>query len=329
MSTSSRLNPPALIDTAACVRSNDWACAACAATCPNDAIELTEGGARVSVADCTGCGACVTACPASAISAETVRIQRADGACYLACHEAGGASPCLAGLEPEDVLASLQAGDSRIDLYTGQCDTCPVAPESRVAESVDALRAAAQVSGLGLPVTRFSDRPAPSATRQVAIDRRQLFAVLPPDAPAATGNRGAPQVRESFIAALGHRSWHPLYPRPRVCEDASGRSTCTGCRACVSACPTRALSALDVGASFSLSVEPSDCVGCGICVETCPVDALSLVCDFAPPPPVITQVFAAHCERCNRPLYPGETTLCTSCDSRAAIAADVWSQLDG
>lgn len=50
------------------------------------------------------------------------------------------------------------------------------------------------------------------------------------------------------------------------------REECTGCEACVSACPVEAISIVDGKAKVSAD----DCVDCGACVGECPVEAISL-----------------------------------------------------
>jgi Fe-S-cluster-containing hydrogenase component 2 len=49
------------------------------------------------------------------------------------------------------------------------------------------------------------------------------------------------------------------------------QDTCVGCEACVSVCPTSAISVNDGKAS----VDEDVCVECGACVSTCPVGAIS------------------------------------------------------
>lgn len=46
--------------------------------------------------------------------------------------------------------------------------------------------------------------------------------------------------------------------------------TCTGCEACVAACPTNAISMVDGKAKISEA-----CVDCGSCVEACPTQSIS------------------------------------------------------
>jgi ferredoxin len=49
---------------------------------------------------------------------------------------------------------------------------------------------------------------------------------------------------------------------------------CTGCRACVEACPFGALEFDERGAK--VRVRPGDCYGCGVCRHACPAEALYL-----------------------------------------------------
>ena len=44
-------------------------CEACVATCPLDAIAMTDSVAVVDATTCSDCGACVDACPSEAITA--------------------------------------------------------------------------------------------------------------------------------------------------------------------------------------------------------------------------------------------------------------------
>ncbi len=48
---------------------------------------------------------------------------------------------------------------------------------------------------------------------------------------------------------------------------------CTGCEACVDACPTEAINMID-GKAF---VTVDECTDCEACVEECPEDAIEMV----------------------------------------------------
>jgi len=52
---------------------------------------------------------------------------------------------------------------------------------------------------------------------------------------------------------------------------------CVGCRMCVDACPSYALSAKLNGTILKISLNAEQCYGCGVCVDICPFNALELV----------------------------------------------------
>ena len=47
---------------------------------------------------------------------------------------------------------------------------------------------------------------------------------------------------------------------------------CTGCEACVDACPAEAIKMADGKAV----VDADACVDCGVCVDECPVEAIEM-----------------------------------------------------
>ncbi len=50
------------------------------------------------------------------------------------------------------------------------------------------------------------------------------------------------------------------------------KELCTGCEACVEACP---VDAIKMEGEVAL-VDPEECTGCEACVEECPVEAISM-----------------------------------------------------
>ena len=59
---------------------------------------------------------------------------------------------------------------------------------------------------------------------------------------------------------------------PRTMAVTIDKEKCTGCGACVDACPVDALELADDKAK----VDPETCIDCGTCVDECPVEAITL-----------------------------------------------------
>ena len=59
---------------------------------------------------------------------------------------------------------------------------------------------------------------------------------------------------------------------PRTMAVTIDKEKCTGCGACVDACPVDALKLVEDKAT----VDPDTCIDCGTCVDECPVEAIEL-----------------------------------------------------
>lgn len=51
------------------------------------------------------------------------------------------------------------------------------------------------------------------------------------------------------------------------------KEKCTGCGACIDACPLEAIEMQDDGLAH---IDESTCGDCGACVDVCPVDAITM-----------------------------------------------------
>ena len=99
---------------------------------------------------------------------------------------------------------------------------------------------------------------------------------------------------EALIAQRRFASLHPIHTTnfmPRVEEAA-----CSGCGACVSACPIEAMSLVSANDPHAplrrrAKVDESICLGCGVCVRACRRGGLSL---RPRPARVVTPVSSAH-----------------------------------
>ena len=83
------------------------------------------------------------------------------------------------------------------------------------------------------------------------------------------------------------------------------KDKCTLCLACVSACPSNALS--DNPQSPQLRLTEKNCVQCGLCVKTCPEKAISLqprllLTPARKEPRVLNEAQPYGCVRCGKPF---------------------------
>ncbi len=99
---------------------------------------------------------------------------------------------------------------------------------------------------------------------------------------------------EAMIAARRFAVLHPIHTTGFL--PAADPAKCTGCGACVNACPIEAVGLVSANDPRSpkrkkARVDESICLGCGVCVRACPTGALALA---ARAERVITPVNSAH-----------------------------------
>lgn len=81
----------------------------------------------------------------------------------------------------------------------------------------------------------------------------------------------------------------PIAPRYRgrfvlVREPETGELRCTGCKACVQACPGRCIEVTAENRKVATyRIELEKCLYCGLCVESCPFEALGMLQETVAP----------------------------------------------
>lgn len=279
-------------------RAGKIGCSRCLDHCPTGAIVAAGDHVAIDPMICAGCGACAALCPSGAITGEApplgsvlgrmrvlARTYRAAGgsAPRLLVHDAHGAGmirlaarfgrglpaevipmelPVVSGFGHAEMLAALAQGFAEVAvLLAPTTERDALASELALAQAIagpgrlalldqsdpdalaDALRAGAVAPPLAVPVLPMGNRR--QVTRLAALALR-LEAGAPVALPA-----GAP------------------YGAVRVDTDA-----CTLCLACVSLCPSGALT--DNPDRPQLRFQEDACLQCGICAAACPERAIAL-----------------------------------------------------
>lgn len=327
-------------DLCAHSRSKITGCTRCLDLCPTGAITPDGDHVAIDPAICAGCGQCAAACPTGAAAYALppvdalMRRLRTLVTTYLA---AGGRDPVILlhdadhGLPLIDALARFGAGLPANVLPLQVNEITQVGPEflaSALAWGASEIaflgRARPKHDLLGLQRV-IATAGAIAAGLGYGTETIRLIETDDPDALADALRRAAPPrpVREpaTFLPMGSKRGLlemaflelHATAPAPvdsipleagaPFGKAAVDPASCTLCLACVSACPTAALT--DNPDRPQLAFTESLCVQCGLCAQTCPEDAITLVpqLDFVAwrePKRIAKEEEPFHCTSCGK-----------------------------
>ena len=292
-------------------RSGITGCTRCLDLCPTGAITPNGNAVVIDANICAGCGSCASVCPTGAASYSLPAadaLMRRLRTLLQAFHKAGGSKAIVLFHDGEhgdamiDALARFGAGLPANVLPLRVNEVTQLGPEALAAvfayggtgaavltrakpkHDITALRRAAELSGtvvaalgFGEGVVRIVETDDPDQLR-VMLDAAAVGVAT--QKPASFVPRGAKRsvlettFRELHLAAPLAVEVVPLGPGApfgKVNLDVEG---CTLCHACVTACPTGALS--DNPDRAMLRFTESLCVQCGLCENTCPEHVITL-----------------------------------------------------
>jgi ferredoxin len=329
-------------DLCAHSRSKIVGCHRCLDLCPAGAITPNGDHVAIDARICAGCGQCAAACPTGAASyalPPADALMRKLRLLLSTYREAGGDNPIVLlhdedhGAELIDALARHGDGLPAQVLPLAVNEVTQVGLEAvaaafaygasalrfllraRPRHDIEGLRKTIALSepimsGLGLAGSRVTaietDDP------DVLGDALRTIAVLPPTPrPASFAPVGAKRdVMRFALRELQRAAPAPVDVIPLPADAPFGAvevnvAACTLCLACVSACPTGALSA-DTERPMLRFAEDA-CVQCGLCKATCPEKVISLrpQLDFRAPTAaarVLKEEAPFECIRCGKPF---------------------------
>jgi ferredoxin len=329
-------------DLCAHARSGIVGCRRCLDLCPTGAIAPNGDHVAIDAVICAGCGQCAAACPTGAASyalPQSDALLRKLRTLLLAYREAGGKQPVLLFHDGEHGAAIIEAlaryGDglpanvlpvqlnemTQVGLEAmaaafayGACAVrmlIRAKPRHDIAGLYQTIALAAPIlAGLGFDGARVAtiETDDPDALGSALRAIAPMDGVAKPASFAAVG-------RKRDVVRLALRELHAAAPAPTdiiaLPEDspfgtvAVNVEGCTLCLACVTVCPTGALS--DDPEKPMLRFAEDACVQCGLCQATCPekVIALKPQIDFRSATAdkrVIKQEEPYVCIRCGKPF---------------------------
>lgn len=327
-------------DLCAHSRNKITGCTRCLDLCPTGAITPDGDHVAIDPAVCAGCGQCAAACPTGAAAYALppvdalLRRLRALLTTYAA---AGGSGAVLLihdgdhGLPLIDAVARFGAGLPAHVLPLQVNEITQAGPEVFAAaiaygaagvavlgrakpkhdllgltRTLDTTRTITQALGYGADVVRLIETDDPD---RLAEALAVPFAGTPSPKPSTF----LPMGTKRGLLELSFLELHAAAPTPvdRIALDKGAPfgkaevdlAACTLCLACVSACPTAALS--DNPDKPMLRFTESLCVQCGLCEQTCPEDAIALMpqLDFVAwqePRRIVKEEEPFHCTTCNK-----------------------------
>jgi ferredoxin len=323
-------------------RSNIVGCHRCLDLCPAGAIAPAGEHVTIDAAICAGCGQCAAACPTGAAGyamPPADALMRRLRTLLTVYREAGGRTPALLFHDDEHGGALIDALARHGDGLPA--DVLPVQVNEVTQVGLETMAAA---FAYGAAAVRFVLRSKPrhdmaGLMRTITLAETILaglgfggarLGTIDTDDPFALGERlrdleldGGVARPASFqpdgpkrdVLRLALRELHRVAPSPvdvialpadapfgAVEIDVEG---CTLCLACVSACPTGALT--DDPERPMLRFAEDACVQCGLCKATCPEKVISLVprIDFraaTAPSRVLKEEEPFPCIRCGKPF---------------------------
>lgn len=331
-------------DAALCAhsRSGITGCTRCLDLCPTGAIAPDGNAVAIDANVCAGCGACASVCPTGAASyslPSADALMRRLRTMLQTFRKAGGSQATVLFHDGEhgddiiDALARFGAGLPANVLPVRVNEVTQLGPENiaavfayggsgvamltraRPKHDISGLRRAVEVSdtivsalGFGTGLVRIIETDDPDQLR-IMLDAQPAGVATPK--PASFVPRGAKRgvlettFRELHLAAPVPVDIVPLAPGAPFGGVNLNVEGCTLCHACVTACPTHALS--DNPDRAMLRFTESLCVQCGLCQSTCPEDVITLEprLDFGAwnaPLTVLKEEEPFHCIACDKPF---------------------------
>jgi formate hydrogenlyase subunit 6/NADH:ubiquinone oxidoreductase subunit I len=334
---------PLTLDAERCVhaRSVSASCRACVDACPTRAITLTgapQRSVRVDLEACTACGLCQAACPTEALPGG-VKLDALGE--RIRC---GEGLACVGALSVEDLVVLGLRGPHALVAAAGCTHGTTGHRQARVEEANALLRAIGSKHELawreeGPPGAPFARPPRPEvpARRQffqklVAADRASTLTAPPRLDPSRVRAQYPTGRRKRTLAALPAAASPkvatvptPSFTSSKVIDEA----TCTGCVACVTACPTGALTSTRT--REVIRFDTSRCVKCHLCHDVCApgaihlAPALDVTAFLELAPRALVTLRMRPCEECGQPfkVRTDGGARCATCEAQDAEAREL------
>jgi ferredoxin len=276
-------------------------CRTCVDGCPKKALSLESGNLYINILDCDGCGACAAVCSKGAITVPVEPLMdggRSTRWAFAACSQsermfapAPALVPCLHTIGLETLAELYRRGVRELVTSVTTCEACPTRAPQRLAARVESFNSF--LSPQAMDPIRIIELPSVEWRRRRdaavhAAKKALLSAIHPGVAPARRALLVARKVTSGAAETPGDpeapmpgvpTSEIPLPEIPMSALPRINAQLCTGCLACVKACPhdVFALVARPEGRCELLVADGRRCTGCSLCFDACSTKSISIV----------------------------------------------------
>jgi len=272
---------------------------------------------------------------------------------FLHCHRAEKQDRnslflhCLGRITPNIILGAALLGFDKIVLTKGNCSQCHYQRgEKLIKSTLTNFQVLLERKGITPFAIKIEEK---EKSKRAVLSRRDLFSMFSykiKNSAASIVHRTETTIREKMNSTIGSKGKKRHSPQIKLLKMILRQNSfenkmvikyrselpfgkikvdekkCSACGACISLCPTGAITKKMGNDCLSLYVNASLCNNCALCKEACPKNAIDFETNIdiedilGEKNEVIARVKLTYCTICGEKIAKGKSTRCPTCQKR-------------